>query len=110
MNNSGILIKKNAKFLGYFVYMNLNIWEDFQICISVPLSTLHPVDTGRKLNVHKTFRRRPGSLPNVLCMFNLRPVFAGTVLILLVGNLIVWYRLVEVRETVSCTSVKNNKI
>ena len=33
-----------------------------------------PVDTGRKLNVHKTFRRRPGRLLNVLCAFNLRPV------------------------------------
>ena len=37
-----------------------------------------PVDTGRKLNVHKTFRRRPGSLLNVLCTFNLRPVFTGS--------------------------------
>ena len=33
-----------------------------------------PVDTGRKLNVHKTFRRRPKCLLNVLCAFNLRPV------------------------------------
>ena len=32
-----------------------------------------PVDTGRKLNVHKTFRRRPGCLLNLLCTFNLRP-------------------------------------
>ena len=32
------------------------------------------VDTGRKLNIHKTFRRRPGRLLNVLCTFNLRPV------------------------------------
>ena len=31
---------------------------------------LNPVDTGRKLNVHKTFRRRPGRLLNVLCTFN----------------------------------------
>ena len=37
----------------------------------------HPVDTGRKLNVHKTFRRRPGRLLNVLCTFNLRPVSTG---------------------------------
>ena len=36
-----------------------------------------PVDTGRKLNVHKTFRRRPESLLNVLCTFNLRPVPTG---------------------------------
>ena len=31
-----------------------------------------PVDTGRKLNVHKTFRRRPGRPLNVLCTFNVR--------------------------------------
>ena len=37
------------------------------------------VDTGRKLNVHKTFRRRPGRLLNVLCTFNLRPVSTGSV-------------------------------
>ena len=36
-----------------------------------------PVDTGRKLNVHKTFRRRPGRLLNVLCTFNLCPVSIG---------------------------------
>ena len=35
------------------------------------------VDTGRKLNVHKTFRRRPGRLLNVLCTLNLRPVSTG---------------------------------
>ena len=34
-------------------------------------------DTGRNLNVHKTFRRRPGCLLNVLCTFNLRPVSMG---------------------------------
>ena len=37
----------------------------------------YPVDTGLKLNVHKTFRRRPGRLLNVLCTFNLRPVSRG---------------------------------
>ena len=31
---------KNAKFSGYYFDMNLNIWEDFQICISVPLREL----------------------------------------------------------------------
>ena len=35
------------------------------------------VDTGRKLNLHKTFRRRPRRLLNVLCTFNLRPVSTG---------------------------------
>ena len=37
----------------------------------------NPVDTGRKLKVHKTFRRRPGCLLNVLCTFSLRPVSTG---------------------------------
>ena len=40
---------------------------------------IKPVNTGRKLNVHKTFRRRPGRprcLLDVLCTFNLRPVSA----------------------------------
>ena len=37
----------------------------------------HPVDTGRKLNVYKTFRGRTGGLLNVLCTFNLRPVSTG---------------------------------
>ena len=35
-------------------------------------SCFFPADTGRKLNVHKTFRRLPGRLLNVLCTFNLR--------------------------------------
>ena len=38
------------------------------------VSQKYLVDTGCKLNVHKTFRRRPGRLLNVLCAFNLRPV------------------------------------
>ena len=33
-----------------------------------------PVDTGRKLNVPKKFRRLPERLLNVLCKFNLRPL------------------------------------
>ena len=36
-----------------------------------------PVDIGRKLNAHKTFRGRPGSLLNVLYTFSLRPVSTG---------------------------------
>ena len=38
-----------------------------------------PVDTGPKLNVHKTFRRRLGRLLNVSCTFNLRAVSTGLV-------------------------------
>ena len=39
-----------------------------------------PVDTGRKLNLHKTFRRRPGRLLNVLCTFHLHPVSTGSLI------------------------------
>ena len=38
---------------------------------------IYPVDTGRKLSIHKTFIRRPGRLLNVLCTLNLRPVSTG---------------------------------
>ena len=40
----------------------------------------NPVETGRKLKVQKTFRRRPGRFLNVLYTFNLRPVSAGCLL------------------------------
>ena len=48
-------------------------------CFLQPLrrTTNYPVDIGRKLNVHKTFRRRPGRLLNVLCTFNLRLCLRG---------------------------------
>ena len=36
-----------------------------------------PVDTIRKLNVYKAFRRRPGRFLNLLCALNLRPVSRG---------------------------------
>ena len=39
---------------------------------AVPKSYI-PLYTGRKLNLHKTFRRRPGRLRNILYKFNLRP-------------------------------------
>ena len=38
-----------------------------------------PADTRRKLNVHKTFRRHPGHLLNVVRTFSLRPVSANMV-------------------------------
>ena len=37
---------------------------------------IHPVDTERKLNVHRTFRRRPGRILYALYMLNLRSVSA----------------------------------
>ena len=36
-----------------------------------------PVDTGHKLRIRKTFRRRPGRLLNILCTFSLRLESAG---------------------------------
>ena len=57
----------------------------FKLCQLSQLTTVSIgaalVDTGRKLNVHKTFRRRPGRLLNVLCTFNLRLVSTGSSLI-----------------------------
>ena len=44
---------------------------------SLGSSLNNPVDTRRKLNVHKTFKRHPGRLLNVLCTLNLRPVSTG---------------------------------
>ena len=49
-----------------------------QSLVCLALNPFH-VDTGRKLNVHKTFRRRPRRLLNVLCKFSLRPVSTGSV-------------------------------
>ena len=56
-----------------------------------------PVDTGRKLNVHKMFRRRPGRLLNVSYTFNLRS--ASTRLI--EANAIPVYIIVPIREYVA---------
>ena len=47
---------------------------------SVILTPGH-LDTGRKLNVHQTFKKNPGCLLNVLCTFSLRPVSRGLVYI-----------------------------
>ena len=40
VNNSKILTIKNAKLSWYYFNVNLNIWGDFQICISVPLTQI----------------------------------------------------------------------
>ena len=60
-----------------FIIANEN--KEIESCYEMKLRRLcrYPVDTGRKLNVHKTFKRRPGRLPNVLCTFSLRPVSTG---------------------------------
>ena len=43
-------------------------------------NTKYPVDTGRKLNVHKRFRRRPERFLDILCTFSLR-LMSGVYLI-----------------------------
>ena len=40
VSNLRILRIQNEKLSGYYFYINLNKWEDFQICISVPLMLL----------------------------------------------------------------------
>ena len=49
---------KNAKFLGDYFDMNLNIWGDFQICISVPLIfkfPMFPFDPPENIRKWKVF-------------------------------------------------------
>ena len=69
LTNKEISVEKQTR----FSYQELSVLVYFN-----PAPLYHyPVDTGRKLNVHKTFRRRPGRLLNVLYTFNLRPVSTG---------------------------------
>ena len=63
------LLRKSIK-----LRSKLDLWLGCQCSSAV---TGFPVDIGRKFNVHKSFRRRPGRLLNVLCTFNLRPVSTG---------------------------------
>ena len=71
-------MKKEPKFSATFDILILK-----HIIQMVPNHATHhkchsyPVDTGRKLNVYMTFKRRPGRLLNVLCTFNLRHVSTG---------------------------------
>ena len=50
--------------------------ESSRICLPAPQTRI-PLDVGRTLKVHETFRGRAGRLLNVLCRFNLRPVSRG---------------------------------
>ena len=55
VNNSIILRIKNAKFSCYYFYMNLNIWGDFKICISVPLSSKVPLRNDKHSKIFSFF-------------------------------------------------------
>ena len=64
----------------YYFYIEHHFHLYFYFLLVVSPNVLRQIkalDTGRKLNVHKTFRRRPRRLLNVLCTFNLRPVYTG---------------------------------
>ena len=68
-------MKKNfSNFWQLFLELYNHSW--IFICVST-----YPLDTGRKLNVHKMFIRRPGRLLNVLCTFSLHPVPRGYILL-----------------------------
>ena len=67
---------KDANFNLLFPYYILSITIKDSLS-NLPICLIYPVDTGRKLNIHKTFRKRPGHLLNVLCKFSLRPVSTG---------------------------------
>ena len=49
VNNSKIVTIKNPKLSGYYFYMNLIIWGDFQICISVRLN-IETINLDKKKN------------------------------------------------------------
>ena len=61
-----------------FTFWDKRTWDIWKVCLQTFINIHYPVDTWLKLNVHKTFRRCPGRLLNVLCAFNLCPVFTGT--------------------------------
>ena len=70
-------------FYDTFSYSFLSKIFNENLFYMVPLTVIekdfasNPIDTKRKLNVHKTFRRHPGRLLNVLCTFNVRPASTG---------------------------------
>ena len=81
---TGIGINKTSPQKRKFTLINCNILVKQYCCdrknvfhYSRNGSKNLPVDTGRKLKVHKTFRRRTGRLLNVLCTFSLRSVSTG---------------------------------
>ena len=49
----------------------------YQRLVFLSFAYIFPLNTRRKLNVHKTFRTRPGCLQSVLCTFHLPPPSRG---------------------------------
>ena len=65
--------------LGYLDPFKFCLYTTFRryVRTNFEVFVIQSLDTGRKLNLHKTFRRLPERLLNVLCTFNLRPVSMG---------------------------------
>ena len=70
-------LKNNVAQLKMFDIVILGTLNSCLVRLTKKSKCYKPVDIGRKLNVHKTFRRRPERVLNVLCTFNLRPVSTG---------------------------------
>ena len=56
MNNLKILTIRNAKFSGYYFYVNLNIWGDFQFCIGVTLIMSKNILNCRVVGARQSFQ------------------------------------------------------
>ena len=74
-----IITYVNTLYYNFIIYVNNSYYSLINNPNLIKETLQDPVDTGRKLNVHKTFRRCPGRLLNVLCTFNLRTVSTGEV-------------------------------
>ena len=69
-----------ARILYYTLLKQRDIWDLFNIYNRTLCKNIFAKSSiGRKLSVHKTFRRPPGRLLNVLCTFSLRPVSTGEI-------------------------------
>ena len=56
--------------------IQVRLLNDRGVCNKVDRAFVNvntPVNAGRKLNLHKTFRKCPGRLLNMFCTFKLRP-------------------------------------
>ena len=70
--NSRILMIQNVKCSGYQFYKNTNIWKNFQICISVPLSSdfnlfqrIAILDSKLSTRLNRTQHNNSGSSLNI---------------------------------------------
>ena len=57
--------------------LNVSAFAGFIKFEEQTFAKINPAETGRELNVHKAFLRRPGGILNALCPFNICPVSTG---------------------------------